>query len=397
MKAGWEVKTLGEVSKINYGYTESASSEPIGSKFLRITDIQNDCVNWESVPYCKIETNEIIKYQLIDDDIVFARTGATTGKSFLVKEPPENAVFASYLIRLRLIDKTVLLPEFLFLFFQSAYYWQSIKEGTAGSAQGGFNATKLAALFISIPPLLEQQRIVAILDKAFASIATAKANTEQNLKNARALFDSYLHEVFSQRGEGWEEKRLVEIAKDFGRGKSKNRPRNDPKLYGGKYPFIQTGDIRNATHLITSYSQTYNETGLAQSKLWAKGTVCITIAANIAETAILNFDACFPDSVIGVTVDENKANNKFLEYLLQSFKSELQAKGKGSAQDNINMGTFENQLFPFPSLEKQNEIVAKFDILQKETQRLETLYQRKLTALDELKKSLLYKAFNGEL
>ncbi len=190
---------------------------------------------------------------------------------------------------------------------------------------------------------------------------------------------------------------MSEVSLDFGRGKSKHRPRNDPKLYGGKYPFIQTGDVRNAVHRITFYSQTYNEGGLAQSKLWPKGTLCITIAANIAETGILGFDACFPDSVIGVVVDPNVTSDKFLEYLLQSFKSQLQAKGKGSAQDNINLGTFENQLFPFPNLTEQRVIVSNLDDLSEETQHLESIYQQKVAALDELKKSLLHQAFSGNL
>jgi type I restriction enzyme S subunit len=193
------------------------------------------------------------------------------------------------------------------------------------------------------------------------------------------------------------ENRLDEIAKVFGRGKSRHRPRNEPSLYGGKYPFIQTGDVRNAGHIIESYTQTYSELGLAQSKLWPAGTVCITIAANIAETAILGFDACVPDSIIGVVVDDAKAENKFLLYLLKSFKAHLQAQGKGSAQDNINVGTFENETFPFPTVSVQRAIVATLNSLADETQRLESLYQRKLAALDELKKSLLHRAFSGQL
>jgi type I restriction enzyme S subunit len=192
-------------------------------------------------------------------------------------------------------------------------------------------------------------------------------------------------------------KRLSEVSNEFGRGKSKHRPRNDPKLYGGEYPFIQTGDIRNSAHLISSYTQTYNKVGLSQSKLWPAGTVCITIAANIAETGILTFDACFPDSVIGVVTNKSIANNKFLEYQLESFKTRLQALGKGSAQDNINMGTFENQLFSFPSLETQIKIVSTLDALREETQRLESIYRQKLAALEALKKSLLHEAFRGQL
>uniref|UniRef100_UPI002634EEEA restriction endonuclease subunit S n=1 Tax=Novosphingobium sp. TaxID=1874826 RepID=UPI002634EEEA len=231
----------------------------------------------------------------------------------------------------------------------------------------------------------------------FAGIATAKANAEKNLQNARALFESHLHAVFTHRGPGWVEKTLEEISREFGRGKSKHRPRNDPKLYGGKYPFIQTGDVRNSTHVIETYSQTYSELGLAQSKLWPTGTLCITIAANIAETGILGFDACFPDSVIGVVVDEKQTSTKFLEYLLQSFKTRLQALGKGSAQANINLGTFENQRFPFPPLSDQPAITARLDALQTETRRLEALYAKKLAALDELKRALLHQAFSGQL
>jgi type I restriction enzyme S subunit len=132
-------------------------------------------------------------------------------------------------------------------------------------------------------------------------------------------------------------------------------------LYDGPYPFIQTGDVRNSNHLITDYSQTYNTKGLAQSKLWPRGTICITIAANIAETGILDFDACFPDSVIGMVVNPKKTSQYFVEYLLQSLKANLAAKGRGSAQANINLATFENERFPFPPLKEQERIASVLD------------------------------------
>ena len=250
---------------------------------------------------------------------------------------------------------------------------------------------------IYAPPLEEQHRIVALLDEAFAGIATARANAEKSLRNARDLFDNRLSEIFLKESHAWKRKTLREVALDFGRGKSKHRPRNDPKLYGGPYPFIQTGDVRNSDHLITEYSQTYSEAGLMQSKLWPKGTLCITIAANIAETGILNFDACFPDSVIGVVVDPAQTGNKFLEYLLQSMKASLQAKGKGSAQDNINLGTFENEKFPFPDLSVQAKVTNELDALADAVRDLQSLYTRKLAALNELKESLLQQAFSGNL
>ncbi|WP_211250576.1 restriction endonuclease subunit S [Pseudidiomarina atlantica] len=126
-------------------------------------------------------------------------------------------------------------------------------------------------------------------------------------------------------------------------------------------PFIQTGDIRNAPHVISKYSQTYSELGLRQSKLWPKGTLCITIAANIAETAILGLDACFPDSVIGFIADPKKTSSSYVEYLLTSLKSSLEDKGQGSAQSNINLGTFKNLKLPFPSIEEQERLVATLD------------------------------------
>lgn len=184
---------------------------------------------------------------------------------------------------------------------------------------------------------------------------------------------------------------------DFSRGKSKHRPRNDKKLFGGEYPFIQTGEIRNANKYVDTYSVAYNDFGLSQSKLWNAGTVCITIAANIAETAILSFASCFPDSVIGVFPDIKKTSSDFLYYLLQYSKLKLQELGKGSAQDNINSGTFENMLFSFPLLQEQQSIVEKLDALSEHCRAMEENYRQTLTACDELKKALLKKAFNGEL
>jgi type I restriction enzyme, S subunit len=251
---------------------------------------------------------------------------------------------------------------------------------------------------IPIPPTSEQHSMVTLLDEAFATIDRAKENATKNLQRAQEFFECYLQSIFANPNKNWERRTLNQISITFGRGKSKNRPRNDKKLYGGKYPFIQTGDISNSDHRITTYTQTYNEVGLAQSKLWPKGTICIAIVgANIAETAILDFDACFPDSVIGIIVNNQITSNKYVEYLLQSFKPIIKAMGKGTARDNINLATFENQMFPFPSIPEQQAIVAKLDTLSAETKKLEAIYQKKLSNLEELKRSILQKAFAGEL
>jgi type I restriction enzyme S subunit len=269
--------------------------------------------------------------------------------------------------------------------------------GREGAVFASISKPEIEKLRIPVPSLRAQQRIVGLLDEAFAGLATAKANAEKNLQNARELFESCLQAVFTPERAEWTKMRLEEIAIDFGRGRSRHRPRNAKHLYGGKYPFVQTGNIRGASHTITEYSQTYNEAGLAQSKLWPRGTICITIAANIAETAILGFDACFPDSVIGLVPDPKKANSDYIEFLLRSLKAHLQKMGQGSAQANINLGTFENERFPFPPVAEQKKLAASLEELSAEIQLLEGLYRRKLVALEGLKSSLLHQAFRGEL
>jgi type I restriction enzyme S subunit len=175
----------------------------------------------------------------------------------------------------------------------------------------------------------------------------------------------------------WKEYKLTEVGK-LERGRSRHRPRYAFHLYGGPYPFIQTGDIRAANKYIISFNQTYSEAGLAQSRLWPAGTLCITIAANIAEIAILKFDACFPDSVLGFIPDEKKADLHFVFYTLKYFQKELQTFGDGSVQDNINLGTFEQIKFPFASPSEQRAIASvlsslddKIDLLHRQNKTLE--------------------------
>jgi type I restriction enzyme S subunit len=386
MKKGWEIKTIGNVCKVIAGqspegkfYNNNGNGMPFyqgkkeyGEKYI------GEPTTWTTKVTKEAEANDVLmSVRAPVGPINFATQKICIGRGLAAIRPT------------KLIDK-----EFLYNFLLKH---ESEIVGNTGAVFNSINKAQIEAIEIPLPPLPEQQRIVGILDEAFAAIAKAKANAEQNLKNARELFESYLQGVFENKGEGWEEKTLEQVSKIFGRGKSRHRPRNYEKLYGGIYPFIQTGDIRNSNHYITEYSQTYSELGLAQSKLWPSGTICITIAANIAETGVLTFDACFPDSVIGLVVNEKIADRDFIEYLLQSFKARIQALGKGSAQANINMGTFENELFPFPSVTEQKAIVQKLDALSAETKKLEAIYNQKINDLEELKKSVLQKALSGEL
>lgn len=396
MKNGWQTKKLGEVCEVIGGGTPSKDKTKTAFysgniHWATVRDMKSDVIKDTE---CKI-TKEAVKNSstnIIPKGNVVIATRVGLGKVCLLAH--DTAINQD----LRgIVPKHTGKTSVPFLFWWLKNVAHLIEREGTGATVKGVKLPFIKSLEIPTPPLPEQQRIVAILDKAFEGIAIAKANAEKNLQNARELFESYLQAVFANPGNGWEKHTLKEMSLTFGRGKSKHRPRNDPKLYGGKYPFIQTGDIRNANHLITKHTQTYNEKGLAQSKLWAKGTLCITIAANIAETGILDFNSCFPDSVIGFVANPSKSEVHFVEYLLTSFKTMLKAKGKGSAQDNINLTTFENERFPFPSIQKQKSTVAKLDALSAETKKLEAVYRQKLAALEELKKSILNEAFTGRL
>lgn len=180
----------------------------------------------------------------------------------------------------------------------------------------------------------------------------------------------------------WEKKTLDELG-TVGRGRSKHRPRNDPKLFGGKYPFIQTADVKNANFYIRNFSSTYNEEGLAQSKLWPAGTLCITIAANIADTGILAIPACFPDSIMGFVANEEIADTRFVKYCFDVLQKECKQISQGTAQDNLSWEKLSTIKFLVPPLQTQKRIasiLSAYDDLiennQKQIKLLEEAAQR---------------------
>ncbi|WP_050523538.1 restriction endonuclease subunit S [Pseudorhodobacter wandonensis] len=387
MKAGWEVKALGDVIDLISGQHIDAkdyNTEGQGIGYLTgPSDFGSICPTvskWTEFP----------KKNAKSGDVLLTVKGSGVGKVNLL-DIPEVAISRQIMaVRAKTID-----PRFLFLLLQS---FQNYFNGRAsGAAIPGISRTDVTGLRLPLPPLEEQKRIVEVLDAAFEGLTRARAHTETNLQNARELFESGLLEVFGGLNDPDDQKLLSDVSLQFGRGKSKHRPRNDKALYGGTYPFIQTGDVRNSRHIIESYSQTYNDVGLAQSKLWPSGTVCITIAANIAETGVLGFDACFPDSIIGMVPNATKTSSTYVEYLLQFFQKRIKALGEGSAQQNINLATFETEYFPFPPLHVQDDAVERLSYLRSTVQDLETHYRAKLADLDDIRQALLQKAFAGEL
>ena len=186
---------LGSFSNINYGYTTKASHQKGSYKIIRITDIQDGKVDWKNVPLCEVKKDKLKNVLLHDGDIVFARTGATTGKSYIVKNP-KNTVFASYLIRLS-VDKNRFLPKFIYHYFQSSSYWQQINEGITGSAQGGFNASKLKNLQIPFIDMGKQENLTIKLNEIFSKTEELKNLYQAKIENLINLKLSILQQEYN--------------------------------------------------------------------------------------------------------------------------------------------------------------------------------------------------------
>ena len=195
---------------------------------------------------------------------------------------------------------------------------------------------------------------------------------------------------------GWVWATLPQLG-ELNREKSKHRPRNAPHLYGGLYPFVQTGDIKNAISVIREYRQTYNEEGLKQSRLWPKGTLCITIAANIADTAILGFNACFPDSIVGFVSESDNVDIRFIEYFFRTAKENIERFAPATAQKNINLEILNDLVLPVPPLREQQAIINEIEQKLSVTEEIEVSVEINLKRADHLRQSILKKAFSGTL
>lgn len=238
-----------------------------------------------------------------------------------------------------------------------------------GTTVASVETNALLDFEIPLVALDEQRRIVAELEKQFSRLDEAVANLKRvkcNLiRYEKAVLRSMLvgennqHLVRSNLPPGWELVPLPELG-EVSRGKSKHRPRDDPRLYGGPYPFVQTGDVRRSAGVIREYTQTYSEFGLSQSRLWPEGTLCITIAANIAETGILAMPACFPDSVVGF-LSEDRSLTKFVELFMRTAREELARFAPATAQKNINLAVLERVLVPLPPAAERECIVAEIE------------------------------------
>lgn len=242
------------------------------------------------------------------------------------------------------------LPEYLFFFVRSRAFVDGLSSLVAGAMYPAVSDSQVLNQLLPFPPLPEQHRIVDLLSRA-EGIVRLRHEAE---KKAAELIPALFIDMFGDPAtnpKGWPTALFGEVGV-LDRGRSRHRPRDAKELYGGPYPFIQTGDVANSGGNIDRYSATYSETGLAQSRLWKKGTLCITIAANIAKTGVIEFDACFPDSVVGF-LPSDRVRTAYVQAWLGFLQPTLEANAPQAAQKNINLEILRNLPIPVPSLALQ--------------------------------------------
>jgi len=376
----WPLVLLNDLSeKIDYGLTASALDNPSGPRFLRITDLQNDSVNWQKVPSCDCSQKDIKQYCLKKGDLVFARTGATTGKSYLLNDMPENSVFASYLIRVRPNSKVN--PQFLSFFFKSPKYWQQISVMANGAAQPGVNSTKLRDLEIPLPPLSEQIRIATILDKA--------DNLCRKRQQAIQLADQFLRSVFldlfgDPLNPNVSTVTLGELAElimgQSPSGSSYNESGNGSPLINGPVEFGK-------------YSPTERQWTTSPSKYAKAGDILFCVrGATAGKLNIADKEYCIGRGVAAIR-PKNIKTAKFIFKVLDLSYDFFQKAGVGSTFINIS----KEQLLEF-RLPNSSEIeMDEFFTISEYVESIKGNGEQFLESSNNEFNSLSQKAFAGEL
>lgn len=391
----WEWLRLGQLCQLLDGVKMSGVKYPyLEAKYLRG---KIEGTNIDSGKFVKKGTMLILVDGENSGEVFFASEDGYMGSTFKVLYIPE-AVYVPYVLYFLLLKK------------------QLFRNRKTGAAIPHLNKELFFNLLLPVPPLAEQERIVAKIEELLPLVSEydevenriSALNTEFPDKLRKSILQQAVQGKLTERdpsdepasellkhiqmekskliAEGrikkekqlppiteddcpfeipneWEWVRLTDVG-EVSRGRSKHRPRNDTILYrDGKYPLIQTGDVARSGGLITSCSASYNDVGLAQSRMWPKGTLCLTIAANIADVGILDFDACFPDSVVGFNAFKPIASNKYFLYMLMAYKAILDSMATRSAQKNINLETIASLAYPLPPLAEQKRIVARVEEL----------------------------------
>ena len=389
----WVTKKLGEVYDVRDGTHDSPKYVKEGYALITSKNLKNDDLNYANVNYITEQVSiNINKRSKVDiGDVLFAMIG-TIGNPIVIKNQPDFAIKNVALFKVPKNQDSYFLKYYL----DSGLVIEQMTKDAKGATQKFVGLGYLRSFEIPLPPLPEQQRIVAILDEAFAAIAKALANAEQNLKNTKELFDSYLQGVFENKGEGWEEN----VLKDICELKSGTTISTSLERTEGDVLYTKVGDMNlpdNEVEINTS-SRFVNSKEIKINQIIPEGAIIFpkrggAIATNkkrkIVKPTIVDLNTM-------AIIPSKKIDKDYFFHWFQLF--DLNSISNGANIPQINNYSFDEVFIPYPkSVKEQQVIVQKLDALSTETKRLESIYQQKINDLEELKKSVLQKAFAGEL
>ncbi len=381
---GWVWTKIEDISlKIHYGYTASATQNNTGIKLLRITDIQDNNVKWENVPFCDIQSNDIKKFELKENDIVFARTGATVGKSFLIPKNIPKAVFASYLIRINLSKQVD--SKYIYYFFQSANYWRQISSKAIGSGQPNVNANSLSNIILPLCSIDEQNKIVLKLEEVLSSLEKSKEQLDLSLNKLniykRTVFKSLLKSKSSSKS--FIERNFEDCVVSYD---NKRIPLSSSVRKGrsGQYRYY------GATGVID-----YIDNYIFDGKYLLLGEDGANLLSKIKDLSFI---------VEGQFWVNNHAHifqvkeDILIEYLSFYFNSlDITEYVTGTAQPKLNQSNLNRIPILIPSIDKQLSIVQEMQRVLSILEETEKVITKGLTQIDLLKQTVLNRAFTGKL
>ncbi len=390
MKKGWKEKKLKEVcAKITDGTHQTPKYFNEGIIFLSSKNVTSGKIDWQNVKYIDDKQHQEMHKRVAPKigDILLAKNG-TTGVAAIVDRDLVFDIYVS-LAHLRVLDEVT--PQFMLYFINSPLAKKQFDKRLKGIGVPNLHLEEIREVTIPLPPLPEQQRIVAILDKAFAAIDKAKVNAEKNLKNTKELFESYLQGVFENKGESWVDKTLGEVCSLY-QGIAINAKTKHALVEKSDLPLLRIKDLKNNT-----VEQYVDPNNFPPNALVNEDDIIYTRTGSLGLVFRGKRGVLHNNSF--KVVPNYELNKDYLFIWLQNpiFKSRILSLAMKAAQPDITHAIFKVQKIGIPPIEEQLILVQKLDDLSTETKRLESIYQQKLTDLEELKKSILQKAFNGEL
>ncbi len=395
----WNTKLLSDVCTVfeDGDWIESKDQSDEGVRLIQTGNVGNGFFKdrGEKARYISEATFKRLRCtEIFEGDCLISRLPDPVGRACIIPDTGEKMITAVDCTIIRFHQKEILPEWFLFYSLSNEYQTEIIKQVT-GATRQRISRKNLGLIEIPLPPLREQQRIVAILDEAFAAIAESKANAEQNLNNAKELFESYLQGVFENKGDGWEEKTLGEVYD------VRDGTHDSPKYQEEGFPLITSKNLKKdlLNYDNVNYISEQDYININKRSKVDKGDILFAMIGTIGNPVVIQDEPDFAIKNVALFKVPKEQNSYFLKYYLdaKSTIAKMMGDAKGTTQKFVGLGYLRGFEILLPPLKEQRTIVQKLDALSAETKKLEAVYQQKINDLEELKKSVLQKAFNGEL